>query len=95
MAVCGSSSSVGSNGDPGDLRTKLPWRDGTFECDVDDGGVVEAVGVVEPEGSAESAALVAGVDGGGCGPGGESEWVGEKERGWSCGRARRLCRWLS
>ena len=51
---------------------KLPRRDGAFDCGVDDGGVDVAVGVVDPEGSADSAMLVAGVEGGGCGPGGES-----------------------
>ncbi len=92
--VCGSSSSVGSRVEPGDLRTKLPRRDGVFECGVEDGGVVTAVGVVDPEGSAESATFVAGVGGGGRGPGGESVRDGEKGRGCSCGRVR-WCRWLS
>lgn len=88
MVVCGSSSSVGSNGEPGDLRAKLPRREGAFECGADDGGVVVAVGVVEPEGSADSATLVAGVEGGGCGPGGESASEGEKGLGCSCGLVR-------
>lgn len=61
---------------------------------MDDGGVVVAVGVVEPEGSADSAAFVAGVDGGGCGPGGESAREDKKGRGCSCGLVR-WCLWLS
>ena len=94
VVVCGSSSSVGSSVDPGDLRTKLPRRDGAFECGVEDGGVDAAVGVVDPEGSADRATFVAGVDGGGCGPGGESARDGEKGRGCSWGRVR-WCLWLS
>lgn len=94
VVVCGSSSSVGSRVEPGDRRAKLPRRDGALECGVESGGVVVAVGVVDPEGSADSATFVAGVEGGGCGPGGESAKDGEKGRGCSCGRVR-WCLWLS
>lgn len=88
VCVCGSSSSVGSRGEPGDLRTKLPRRDGALECCTEDGGVVGPVGVVDAEGSAESAAFVAGVEGGGSGPGGESARAGELGRIDSWGRVR-------
>src|SRR5690242_8790212 len=93
--ACGSSSSVGSRVAPGDLRAKLPRREGAFDCGADEGGVVVAVGVVDPEGSADRAALVAGVDGGGCGPGGESARDGEKGRGRSGRGLIRWWRWLS
>lgn len=65
VVVCASSSSVGSRVEAGDLRAKLPRREGEVDCGVEDGGVVVAVGVLDPEGSAESAMFVAGVEGGG------------------------------
>jgi hypothetical protein len=47
---------VGSSVAPGLLRTKLPRRDGAVDCAAEDGEETEAVGVVVPEGSAESPA---------------------------------------
>ena len=54
-------------------RRKLSRLDGAADWVVGDGGEVDVAGVVVPEGSAvESPKLVAGVDGGGRGPAGES-----------------------
>ncbi len=75
------------------LRTKLSRLDGTVDWSVGDEGEVEVAGVVVPDGSADKPRLVAGVDGGGRGPGGES--VSEDQgRGRSCGCGR-WCLWLS
>lgn len=68
---CGSSAVVAKAGVAA-LRTKLSRRDGAADLVVGDGGDVEVAGVVAPEGSADSPKLVAGVDGGGSGPGGDS-----------------------
>lgn len=53
-------------------RTKLSRRDGAADCVVGEGGDVDVAGVVAPEGSADCPKLVAGVEGGGSGPGGDS-----------------------
>jgi hypothetical protein len=58
--------------DPVALRPKLFLREGAEDCIVGDGGEVDVAGVVVPEGPAEKLSVVAGVDGGGRGPGGES-----------------------
>lgn len=50
---------------------KLPLRDGADDCVVGDGGDVESVGVFVPDEMAERPEL-AGVEGGGRGPDGES-----------------------
>lgn len=43
-----------------------------MDCVVGDGGEVEVAGVVVPDGSADGPRVVAGVEGGGSGPAGES-----------------------
>jgi hypothetical protein len=73
LRCCGcGSSAVGAREGVAALRTKLPRREGAADCVVGDGGDVEVAGVVAPEGSADSPMLVAGVEGGGSGPGGDS-----------------------
>jgi hypothetical protein len=81
------SSAVGSSVDPAALRTKLFRRDGAEDCVVGDGGEVDVAGVVVPDGPAEKLSVVAGVDGGGRGPGGESV-TDDHGRGRSCGLPR-------
>lgn len=71
MCVCGSSA-VGSRVEPAALRMKLFRREGAEDCMVGEGGEVEVAGVVAPDGPAEKLSVVAGVEGGGRGPGGES-----------------------
>lgn len=58
---------------------KLPLRDGAVDCTVGDGGDVESAGVVVPDERAERPEL-AGVDGGGRGPDGESLGVVDQGR---------------
>ena len=74
-----------SKPEPVGRRTKLPLRDGVEDCMVGDGREVESVGVFVPEEIAESPPL-AGVEGGGSGPEGESENVDQ-------GRGRSGPRW--
>lgn len=98
VVVCGSSSSVGSRLEAGDVRAKLARREGGFEC---------GVGVAAGAAAEGSAVAVAGVEDGGWGLGGESVRDGEKgccwwsardgDKGccwWWCGRVR-WCLWLS
>lgn len=86
--VCaGGSSTVGSKVGPVGLRTKLLRRDGFVDCVVGEGGEVEVAGVFVPDGSAESPRVVAGVEGGGNGPAGESV-RDDQGRCRSCGLAR-------
>ena len=74
--------------DPGDLRTKLFRREGAEDCMVGEGGEVEVAGVVAPEGRAEDELrVVAGVEGVGEGPDGESA-TEDQGRERSCGLAR-------
>jgi len=54
---------------------------------VGEGGEVEVAGVVAPDGPAEKLSVVAGVEGGGRGPGGESV-TDDHGRGCSCGVPR-------
>jgi hypothetical protein len=73
LRCCGcGSSAVGARAGVAALRTKLSRRDGAADCVVGDGGDVDVAGVVAPEGSVDSPKLVAGVEGGGSGPGGDS-----------------------
>jgi len=65
---------VSSNPDPVVLRTKLSLREGVVDWMAGDGDGAENVGVVVPEETAESPEL-AGVEGGGSGPDGESAKV--------------------
>lgn len=90
--ACGSSA-VGSRVDPAPLRIKLFRREGADDCVVGDGGEVDVAGVVAPDGPAERLSVVAGVDGGGWGPGGESV-TDDHGRGRSWAFAR-CCRWPS
>lgn len=62
---------MGSRLEPVARRMKLPRRDGADDCTVGDGGEVEKVGVVVPDDTADKPEL-AGVEGGGMGPEGES-----------------------
>ena len=74
---------MGSRVDPAGLRTKLSRRDGVVDWVVGEGGEVDVAGVVVPEGSADKPRVVAGVDGGGRGPAGESV-SDDQGRGRSC-----------
>ena len=65
------SSVVGSKLEPVARRIKLPRRDDAEDWTVGDGGEVVKVGVVAPEETADRPEL-AGVEGGGRGPTGES-----------------------
>lgn len=60
---------------------------------VGEGGDVDVAGVVAPDGPEEKFRVVAGVDGGGRGPGGESV-TDDHGRAWSWVFAR-WCLWLS
>lgn len=71
VCVCGSST-VGSNVDPGEVRTKLLGREAAEDCVVGEGGEVEVAGVEAREGTADELRVVAGVDGGGEGAEGVS-----------------------
>lgn len=62
---------VDSRPDPVARRMKLPRREGADDCKVGEGGEAVNVGVVDPDETAESPEL-AGVEGGGRGPAGES-----------------------
>lgn len=92
-ACAGGSSTVGSRVGPVGLRTKLFRREGFVDCVVGEGGEVEVAGVVVPEGSADRPRVVAGVEGGGRGPAGESV-RDDQGRCRSCVFAR-WCLWLS
>jgi len=76
------------------LRAKLSLRDSDGERWIGEGGEVDVTGVVAPEGSAvDSPKLVAGVDGGGSGPAGES-LADDQCCGRSC-MCPRWCLWAS
>jgi hypothetical protein len=92
VCVCGSSA-VGSRVEPAALRTKLFRREGAEDCVVGEEGEVEVAGVVAPDGPAEKFSVVAGVEGGGRGPGGESV-TDDHGRERSC-VVPRWCLWLS